>query len=139
LSLFPPLLRNHTSRALHDFLFFPWFLTLSHAQGFATHNLQAFFSPALPAWYRPFTGWLRETLSEGDAVSDEDRWARLADWKSAPGAREAHPREEHLLPLHVVAGAGGDSGATIGQTVPRGRVLYDRDAGASSMLAVMFD
>jgi aromatic ring-opening dioxygenase catalytic subunit (LigB family) len=35
----------------------------------------------------------------------------LADWQSAPSARLAHPREDHLLPLMVAAGAaGGDSG-----------------------------
>ena len=26
------------------------------------------------------------------------------DWEAAPEARYAHPREEHLLPLHVCAG-----------------------------------
>lgn len=31
----------------------------------------------------------------------------LAAWDQAPGAREANPREEHLIPLHVVAGAAG--------------------------------
>ena len=36
----------------------------------------------------------------------------LANWKSAPSARACHPREEHLLPVHVAAGAaGGDKGA----------------------------
>jgi len=29
-------------------------------------------------------------------------------WESAPGARLAHPREDHLLPLMVVAGSAGD-------------------------------
>ncbi len=34
------------------------------------------------------------------------------DWAQAPGARTCHPREEHLLPLHVIAGAAGsDPGA----------------------------
>ena len=32
---------------------------------------------------------------------------RLTQWTSAPDAREAHPREEHLLPLMVCAGAAG--------------------------------
>lgn len=35
------------------------------------------------------------------------RDAMLAAWDQAPGAREANPREEHLIPLHVVAGAAG--------------------------------
>ncbi|MFP5390477.1 MAG: dioxygenase, partial [Gammaproteobacteria bacterium] len=35
------------------------------------------------------------------------RNAMLADWEQAPGARLAHPREDHLLPFMVVAGAAG--------------------------------
>jgi aromatic ring-opening dioxygenase catalytic subunit (LigB family) len=31
---------------------------------------------------------------------------RLLDWTRAPHARFCHPREEHLLPLHVCYGAG---------------------------------
>jgi 4,5-DOPA dioxygenase extradiol len=48
------------------------------------------------------------------AVTDQDadtRRARVADWTSLPQARFAHPREEHLLPLMVALGAGGDDPA----------------------------
>ncbi len=48
------------------------------------------------------------------AVTDADparRAARVAEWASMPQARFAHPREEHLLPLMVALGAGGDDGA----------------------------
>lgn len=31
----------------------------------------------------------------------------LSKWEQLPGARNAHPREEHLIPLHVVVGAAG--------------------------------
>lgn len=49
------------------------------------------------------------------AVTDPDparRRARIADWATLPQARFAHPREEHLLPLMVALGAGGDDPAT---------------------------
>lgn len=49
------------------------------------------------------------------AVTDADparRRARVADWARLPQARFAHPREEHLLPLMVALGAGGDGPAT---------------------------
>ncbi|MFZ5748227.1 MAG: DODA-type extradiol aromatic ring-opening family dioxygenase [Pseudomonadota bacterium] len=50
-----------------------------------------------------------------DAVTDPDpraRAERLAHWEMLAEARFAHPREEHLLPLMVAAGAGEDSPAT---------------------------
>ena len=31
----------------------------------------------------------------------------LVNWVQAPFARQAHPREDHLIPLMVVAGAAG--------------------------------
>lgn len=35
----------------------------------------------------------------------EEREKLLVAWSKAPGANLAHPREEHLMPLHVAAGA----------------------------------
>lgn len=51
-----------------------------------------------------FDDWLMETC----ALPRSERERRLIDWLDAPGARDAHPREEHLIPLHVVAGAAGE-------------------------------
>ena len=51
-----------------------------------------------------------------DAVTDADpasRAARVAAWADLPGAHFAHPREEHLLPLMVALGAGGDDRAVL--------------------------
>ena len=53
---------------------------------------------------RTFDDWLGDVLTGRDP---EARNKALADWETAPAARMAHPREEHLLPLHVVAGAAG--------------------------------
>lgn len=50
------------------------------------------------------------------AVTDPDparRAARVSDWGELPEARFAHPREEHLLPLMVALGAGGDDPAAL--------------------------
>mmetsp|Transcript_41164 Transcript_41164/g.129041 ORF Transcript_41164/g.129041 Transcript_41164/m.129041 type:complete len:116 (-) Transcript_41164:88-435(-) len=55
--------------------------------------------------YAAFVEWLDATLINPE-VSDEDRLAAIVEWeKRAPGARDAHPREEHLAPLFVIAGA----------------------------------
>jgi 4,5-DOPA dioxygenase extradiol len=75
--------------------------------GSATHNLrrlmrgQAGAEPAPEAWARQFDDWLAETVEKGDE-------AALADYRQrAPHAREAHPTDEHFLPLHVAFGAAG--------------------------------
>jgi aromatic ring-opening dioxygenase catalytic subunit (LigB family) len=52
-----------------------------------------------------FDAWLDETAT-ADAPTRE---ARLIRWSEAPAARACHPREEHLIPLMVVAGAAGES------------------------------
>ncbi|GAB6042073.1 DODA-type extradiol aromatic ring-opening family dioxygenase [Endothiovibrio diazotrophicus] len=74
--------------------------------GFSFHNLQAFFSPDTAesrARNHAFEAWLAETCC--DALgSEEERVRRLIGWSDAPGARYCHPREEHLLPLHVCYG-----------------------------------
>jgi len=51
-----------------------------------------------------FDRWLTEAVTQPDP---DARNALLADWARAPGARDANPREEHLIPLHVAAGAAG--------------------------------
>ena len=53
---------------------------------------------------RRFDDWLAQTV----ALPPKEREAQLTAWEQAPSARAAHPREEHLLPLMVAAGAGGD-------------------------------
>ena len=39
------------------------------------------------------------------AAPAPERTRALANWETAPAARVAHPREEHLLPLMVALGA----------------------------------
>ena len=51
-----------------------------------------------------FDDWLEQTLTK---TTPEARIAALSQWDRAPAARDAHPREEHLLPLHVAVGAAG--------------------------------
>ncbi|MEO8799634.1 MAG: class III extradiol ring-cleavage dioxygenase, partial [Polyangiaceae bacterium] len=78
--------------------------------GMSYHNMRGFMTPAAGPHSRAFDAWLVEAVS--CPVADRD--ARLAEWKKAPSARESHPREEHLLPLMVVAGAAGpDAGEAI--------------------------
>ena len=74
--------------------------------GSATHNLRALVrgggdSEPEP-WAQEFDDWLAETVEKGDE-------AALADYRAqAPGAVDAHPTDEHFLPLHVPYGAPGE-------------------------------
>jgi aromatic ring-opening dioxygenase catalytic subunit (LigB family) len=75
--------------------------------GLSYHNLRA-FGPAARGPSMAFDKWLQRTLME---TSPAARAAALTDWGQAPAARQAHPREEHLLPLMVAVGAAGDDPA----------------------------
>ena len=66
-----------------------------------------------------FDDWLEQVLT---GAPPEARAAALVKWEEAPAARDAHPREEHLMPLHVVVGAAGDD--------PGRRTLKDVVMGA---------
>jgi aromatic ring-opening dioxygenase catalytic subunit (LigB family) len=78
--------------------------------GMSFHNMRAFGSPRAHDMSFAFDAWLRESM----LLPPAEREARLRSWASAPQARLAHPREEHLLPLMVCAGAAGDSQGTLG-------------------------
>jgi 4,5-DOPA dioxygenase extradiol len=77
--------------------------------GFSFHNLRAFFSSradALDPGNEAFQNWVVETCTS-TSISAAQREAALLRWEDAPSARYCHPREEHLLPMHVCAAAGG--------------------------------
>ena len=81
--------------------------------GFSFHNLRAFSwqeinapDPANDA----FQNWLIEVCA--GPISRSEREQRLIEWEKAPSARYCHPREEHLMPLHVCLGM-ADKPATV--------------------------
>lgn len=83
--------------------------TLILGSGFTFHNLDIFRaqdSPEIRNANRSFETWLIETMSNAH-LNEGQREQRLIDWEQAPSARFCHPREEHLLPLHVCYGLAG--------------------------------
>ena len=83
-----------------------WENLLVIGSGSSFHNMHAFFTPDLQetrANNIAFDEWLEETVSD-EALPEPVREERLVHWASAPGARYCHPREEHLIPLHVCYG-----------------------------------
>eukprot|EP00756_Hemistasia_phaeocysticola_P049932 Hpha_TRINITY_DN24533_c0_g1::TRINITY_DN24533_c0_g1_i1::g.172682::m.172682 len=80
--------------------------------GYAFHNFRYFFARGEEkkvgiAHSQKFDAWLRDAITSPSS-SHEERRSRLTKWADAPSALECHPpgAAEHLLPLHVVAGAG---------------------------------
>jgi len=87
--------------------------------GMSYHNMAGFMAGDAPSGADVFDRWLTETV-ESDPARRADR---LRHWEDAPAARDAHPREEHLIPLMVAAGAGAED---------RGQCIYsDRVMGAA--------
>jgi aromatic ring-opening dioxygenase catalytic subunit (LigB family) len=84
------------------------------ASGLSYHNLRA-FGPAARGPSAAFDAWLQHTVVSASAT---DRVAGLLAWEAAPSARQAHPREEHLLPLMVAVGAAEQE---------RGQCVYHED------------
>ncbi len=83
--------------------------------GMSFHNMRGFRDPSLRTVAETFDRWLQDTAGQAQPQREKN----LIEWASAPAARGAHPREEHLLPLMVVAGA---AGADAGTTTWRGSV-----------------
>lgn len=86
--------------------------------GMSWHNMRGYGDSRSSALAAEFDQWLAQTV----ALPEPQRTAQLADWvrASGPAGRFAHPlhAEEHLLPLHVAAGAAADS--------PGARVFSDQ-------------
>jgi aromatic ring-opening dioxygenase catalytic subunit (LigB family) len=84
--------------------------------GMSFHNMRM-FGPGAAEPSKRFDAWLTETVT---ATSANARNNALIGWEGAPAARASHPREEHLLPLMVAAGA---AGADLGVKVFEDQVL----------------
>ncbi len=97
--------------------------------GGAVHNLRALDwqggDGSVAPWAKEFDTWLHDRLLDGDE-------AALADYRAqAPHARQAHPRDEHLIPVFLAYGAGG-KGA-------KGKCIHSSyTMGALSMAAYSF-
>jgi aromatic ring-opening dioxygenase catalytic subunit (LigB family) len=78
--------------------------------GMSYHNLRDLFSsdPRAMTAAEQFDVWLNDAVTDANPAARE---TKLSSWMSAPGARAAHPRPEHLIPLMVAAGAAGTDGA----------------------------
>ncbi len=90
--------------------------------GMSYHDVRRLMRKEGRAASESFDAWLRAAAT----AEPGERAAQLSAWAEAPAARRAHPREEHLLPLMVVAGAAG---------ADRGRVGYSGTFGDARISA----
>ncbi|HSG57018.1 MAG TPA: class III extradiol ring-cleavage dioxygenase [Paracoccaceae bacterium] len=93
--------------------------------GLSYHNLRN-MGPQAAGPSRAFDHWLQTSLLGKPAAMRE---TDLVHWTAAPAARLAHPREDHLLPLMVAAGAAREDPATL---------AYHEDAFLGSMAVSSF-
>ncbi len=74
--------------------------------GYSFHNLQVLLryrGDVEDPQNEAFEDWLNQTCCD-ESLSPDQRRHNLVSWTQAPNARYCHPREEHLLPLHVCYG-----------------------------------
>lgn len=99
--------------------------------GFSFHNMRAFFTPDQASANEKnaaFQAWLEDVCSS-TTITETERQQALINWLQAPHAQFCHPREEHLLPLHVCYGAAGkacDEALTVHALHKESRMFYWR-------------
>ena len=79
--------------------------------GYSFHNLRALMTQSVDERNDAFQDRLSSTISK--EMKEETRRSLLEDWYQAPGARYAHPRSEHLIPLHVCYGIHQSKGEVV--------------------------
>ncbi len=94
--------------------------------GMSFHNLRGYLRPETVERARAFDAWLTQAV----ASPATERDVLMARWRDAPYAAYAHPREEHLIPLLVAAGAGGDA---------LGRRIFGDEPMGAAISAYRFD
>lgn len=93
--------------------------------GLTYHNMQGFRQAGAMQVSRTFEQYLTDAVTD----SPQERLRKLAEWQQAPAARQAHPREDHLMPLLVAAGAAGDD---------EGRTLFTDEVMNVAMTSYRF-
>ncbi|OQE17992.1 hypothetical protein PENSTE_c019G08944 [Penicillium steckii] len=90
--------------------------------GMAVHNLRDLRFTLGDSRPMPYAISFDEALKEAVVTDPESRQQALAKLLSRPDARQAHPTFDHLLPIHVGAGAAGEDRGRRLWTYPEGIV-----------------
>ena len=94
--------------------------------GLTYHNMRGFGRDESNAVATEFTRYLDQAVANPDAKAREEM---LRHWERAPSARLAHPREDHLMPLLIAAGAADTD---------KGQVLFSETVMKVPMTSYVF-
>lgn len=107
--------------------------------GMAVHNLRDMrftFGKSQPM---PYTVSFDEALKEAVGTTPGEREKAMVELMKRPDARQSHPSFEHLLPIHIGAGAAGEDLGKRLWTLKEGSLSWaqyrfgDVDGGNSSL------
>lgn len=92
--------------------------------GMAVHNLRDMWKAMQSPMPMPYTVSFDAALKDAVEAKPEQRQRAMEELVQRPDARKAHPSFDHLLPVHVAAGAaGGDVGKRV-WTLPEGSMAW---------------
>ncbi|KAF2859655.1 Extradiol aromatic ring-opening dioxygenase [Piedraia hortae CBS 480.64] len=77
---------------------------LIFCSGMAVHNLRDMWKPGLQSYTTSFDNALKSAVE----AKPSERQQAMIDLLKLPTARKAHPSFDHLLPIHIAAGAAGE-------------------------------
>ncbi|KAI1379462.1 putative aromatic ring-opening dioxygenase LigB subunit [Hypoxylon crocopeplum] len=92
--------------------------------GMAVHNLRDFRAIRGTDKTMPYAFSFDEALKEAATAKPEERQARMSTLMKRSDARQAHPTLEHILPMHVSAGAAGSDLGEQLWTFPEGSLSW---------------
>ncbi|KAF2792696.1 Extradiol aromatic ring-opening dioxygenase [Melanomma pulvis-pyrius CBS 109.77] len=94
------------------------------AAGLAVHNLRDYLATLATGETKPYAYSFDEALREAATAEPEVRQEKLAALLRRSDARKAHPSVEHLLPMHIGAGAAGSDVGEQLWTFPEGSLSW---------------
>ncbi|KAF2499261.1 putative aromatic ring-opening dioxygenase LigB subunit [Lophium mytilinum] len=92
--------------------------------GMAVHNLRDYRNTLSTKKTMPYAFSFDEALKEAATANPEEREAKMSALMRRSDAREAHPSLEHILPIHIAAGAAGSDPGEQLWTFPEGSLSW---------------
>lgn len=92
--------------------------------GMAVHNLRDMMFTFGNPNPLPYTASFDEALKDAATAAPAEREKAMAELLKRPDARQAHPTFDHLLPIHIGAGAADEDLGTRLWTFPEGSMSW---------------